>query len=313
MDKDLQWTVLSETERFCSFYPSDGNCMGIKFERPEKYETERFRVCSNIIQKVVEAVPRPDPTILIKAVAYLWSLPQVQHTFKKREVFSFIENMDHYLNKSDVIFGKGYEPTIQDTLKCRIRTTGLIEEKYIINDIQFNIFDCGGTRNERKKWIALFEGVSAVIYLAALSHYCRVLFEDECKNAMQESLQLFDEVCNAKWFKRTEIILFLNMNDLFRERLREGVSLSIAFGDDWKGPDYIPQQDDEEKDDQVFEECYKAAVDFIRERYEQLNRNPFKRIFVHITTSSDRDNIEKVFWDVQNIVVNSNFTRGGLL
>ena len=65
--------------------------------------------------------------------------------------------------------------------------------------------------------------------VAALSHCCRVLFEDECKNAMQESLELFDEICNAKWFKRTQIILFLNMNDLIRERLREGVSLSISF------------------------------------------------------------------------------------
>ena len=63
--------------------------------------------------------------------------------------------------------------------------------------------------------------------------------------------------------------------------------------------------DDEEKDDQVFEECYKAAVDFIRDQYEQLNRNPYKRIFVHITTSTNRENIQSVFWDVQNIVINT--------
>ena len=33
------------------------------------------------------------------------------------------------------------------------------------------LFDVGGQRNERRKWIHLFEGVSAVIFCVAISEY----------------------------------------------------------------------------------------------------------------------------------------------
>lgn len=33
----------------------------------------------------------------------------------------------------------------------------------------YRLFDVGGQRNERRKWIHLFEGVSAVIFCAAIS------------------------------------------------------------------------------------------------------------------------------------------------
>ena len=35
----------------------------------------------------------------------------------------------------------------------------------------YRLFDVGGQRNERRKWIHLFEGVSAVIFCAAISEY----------------------------------------------------------------------------------------------------------------------------------------------
>lgn len=33
----------------------------------------------------------------------------------------------------------------------------------------YRLFDVGGQRNERRKWIHLFEGVTAVIFCAAVS------------------------------------------------------------------------------------------------------------------------------------------------
>ena len=42
----------------------------------------------------------------------------------------------------------------------------------------------GGQRNERKKWIHCFEGVDAVIFVAAISEYDQKLFEDSTKNRM---------------------------------------------------------------------------------------------------------------------------------
>jgi len=39
------------------------------------------------------------------------------------------------------------------------------------------MFDVGGQRSERKKWIQCFEGVTCIIFCTALSDYDQVLFE----------------------------------------------------------------------------------------------------------------------------------------
>lgn len=41
------------------------------------------------------------------------------------------------------------------------------------------MFDVGGQRSERKKWIHCFEGVTCIIFCAALSAYDMVLVEDK--------------------------------------------------------------------------------------------------------------------------------------
>jgi guanine nucleotide-binding protein G(i) subunit alpha len=66
------------------------------------------------------------------------------------------------------------------------------------------MFDVGGQRSERKKWIHCFENVTAIVFLVAISEY------DQSINRMQEALVLFDSICNSRWFVRTSIILFLN-------------------------------------------------------------------------------------------------------
>ena len=48
----------------------------------------------------------------------------------------------------------------------------------------FRMFDVGGQRSERKKWIHCFEGVTAIIFCVALSGYDLVLAEDEEMNRL---------------------------------------------------------------------------------------------------------------------------------
>jgi len=45
---------------------------------------------------------------------------------------------------------------------------------------------------------------------------------------MQESLKLFDSICNNKWFTDTSIILFLNKKDLFEEKIKKS-HLTVCF------------------------------------------------------------------------------------
>merc|ERR1712228_724991 len=80
----------------------------------------------------------------------------------------------------------------------------------------YHLFDTGGQRSERKKWTHCFENVDGVIFVASLSHYNQMLFEDDSCNALDESINLFEEICNNQAFeKKTNMILLLNKKDLF--------------------------------------------------------------------------------------------------
>ena len=98
------------------------------------------------------------------------------------------------------------------------------------------MFDVGGQRSERKKWIHCFESVTSIIFCTALSEYDQVLLEESGQNRMVESLVLFESVINSRWFLRTSIILFLNKIDVFKSKLPK-VPLEKYFPEYTGGPD----------------------------------------------------------------------------
>lgn len=124
-----------------------------------------------------------------------------------------------YFDSIDRIAAHDYLPNDQDVLRSRVKTTGITETTFIIGDLTYRMFDVGGQRSERKKWIHCFENVTTILFLVAISEYDQLLFEDETVNRMQEALTLFDSICNSRWFIKTSIILFLNKIDRFKEKL----------------------------------------------------------------------------------------------
>ena len=56
-----------------------------------------------------------------------------------------------------------------------LRAAGLPGLTYIG---RIHMFDVGGQRSERKKWIHCFESVTSIIFCTALSEYDQVLLED---------------------------------------------------------------------------------------------------------------------------------------
>jgi hypothetical protein len=43
----------------------------------------------------------------------------------------------------------------------------------------FSVFDVGGQRSERRKWIHCFDNVNAIIFVMAVSEFDQVLLEDQ--------------------------------------------------------------------------------------------------------------------------------------
>ena len=88
----------------------------------------------------------------------------------------------------------------------------------------------GGQKSERKKWLNCFENVTAVVFVAAISEYNQLMYEDNSTNRLSESLQLFESICNSSYLTKTSMILFLNKCDLFAEKITTA-SLSVCFED----------------------------------------------------------------------------------
>ncbi|KAK3894606.1 hypothetical protein Pcinc_001654 [Petrolisthes cinctipes] len=224
----------------------------------------------------------------------LWNESGVQHCFSRSREYQLNDSASYYLNALDRIARPGYVPTQQDVLRTRVKTTGIVETNFSFKNLNFKLFDVGGQRSERKKWIHCFEGVTAIIFVVALSGYDLVLAEDEEMNRMIESMKLFDSICNNKWFVETSIILFLNKKDLFEEKISKS-PLTICF------PEYQGNN------------TYEDSANYIRMKFENLNkRKDQKEIYTHFTCATDTNNIQFVFDAVTDVIIKNNLKDCGL-
>jgi len=165
-----------------------------------------------------------------------------------------------------------------------VKTTGIVETTFKISGHDFKLVDVGGQRSERRKWLHCFQDVTAIIFCISMSEYDQMLSEDATVRRTDESMKLFEEICNSKWFGEVDIILFLNKYDLFREKIQVS-DLRQAF------PDYEGGLD------------LKKAREFIANKYLGLNHIDSKAIYSHITTATSTENIKDVFTDVTNIII----------
>jgi G-protein alpha subunit. len=229
----------------------------------------------------------------------LWTDPGILLAWKRRAEFQIVESVKYYFNEIDRIMLDDYVATQQDMLLARVRTSGIVTEKYVIDGKNFEMYDVGGQRNERKKWIHCFEDVTAVIFVAALSEYDQVLFEDTSTNRMVEAIQLFDEICNNKYFMKSNMILFLNKKDLFEEKI-----VSVHIGDQEAFRDFsMPLGSDE---------YYEKGVDYFLGKFISKNTNPDRQIYHHVTCATDSKNVEVVFDSCKDIILRGNLEDAGL-
>jgi len=224
----------------------------------------------------------------------LWNDRGIQEAFSRQAEFQLIDSAQYYFSNIDRIGASSFVPNEQDVLRSRVKTTGIIEIDFDVDSTHFRMVDVGGQRSERKKWIHCFQDVTAIIFCVALSEYDLKLQEDDTTNRMHESLKLFKEICNSKWFGDTSMILFLNKRDLFEEKIRK-VDLNVCFHEYRGGCNY------------------KNASTFIQERFIEQNENPQKIIYPHLTCATDTDNITVVFNAVKDIIIRKALDHAGII
>ncbi|KAF9080440.1 hypothetical protein BGX23_002157 [Mortierella sp. AD031] len=249
-------------------------------------ENEQYLPVFATMPRVGNEVPFPPQ--YKQALKALWKDPSVQKSYRLGHTYALADNVHYFFNSIDRIYEHGYLPDDSDILRCRVKSTGITETTFHIGNLTYRMFDVGGQRSERKKWIHCFEGVTAVLFMAAISGYDQCLVEDKDANQMQEAMMLFDQVCNSQWFTDTSIILFLNKTDIFREKLH--YSRVKDYFPDYEGPDTDVE----------------AATEFFRKRFIRLNRSEHKEVYVHYSDATDTDQLRNVMNSVNDIILARN-------
>lgn len=239
----------------------------------------------------------PIDTALGDTIKEFWADDGIQKVWDRRAEYQIVESVEYYFDRLDKIKAASYLPDKDDILYSRVRTTGIVTESYVINGTTFEMYDVGGQRNERKKWIHCFEGVTAIIFVAALSEYDQKLFEDTSSNRMVEALDLFESICNNVFFRDSSIILFLNKRDLFTAKIER-----VSIKDQPSFSDYTGKDND-----------YDDGVTYFVKKFTERKHNTEDAIYHHCTCATDTRNVRVVFDSCKEIIMKANLKDSGFL
>lgn len=240
-------------------------------------------------------LPQNFYTILTK----LWTSKETQNLIKSTKSSSFylMDSTPYFMDSKNlkrIFHSENYKPNLQDILRSRQKTSGIFDTYFDMgSNLKFHIYDVGGQRSERKKWIHCFDNVTLAIFCVSLSEYDQFLLEDKSQNRFQESLILFENIVNSRWFANSSIVLFLNKIDLFAEKLKIK-PLENYF------PDYTGGSD------------INKATKYILWRFVKLNRANLN-IYPHITQATDTSNIKLVFAAIKETILENSLKETGVI
>ncbi|XP_006461458.1 hypothetical protein AGABI2DRAFT_151207 [Agaricus bisporus var. bisporus H97] len=196
----------------------------------------------------------------------------------------------HYLKSIDRITKEDYLPTDDDILNCQIKPSGIAEVSFKVDDLTYRIVHMGRQDGAWRKWLHCFEGVRAIVFLVGLDEYDQWTVTDgdgeQSVNCIHEALDVFDLICNSKWFEKTSIILFLDDKNLTK-KLSEH-PLENFF------PDYTGGKNTD------------AAREYMLKRFVSLDKqdSATRQIHANFTNSNDTKRVEHMLTTMQEILLN---------
>ncbi len=265
----------------------------------------------------------------------LWSCDSIRQTAYRGTEYHLSDSAYYFFDRASVFRDKKYTLNDQDILRLRVLTTGIVETKFITHGINFHIFDVGGQRDQRKKWIQCFDDVTAIIFIADLSSFNRTLAEDNKTNRLVEALTVFNQIWNNRYLHHVSIILFLNKYDTFTEKISANVRLDEYFPAyrDYRRPEHmnhnfiVPGENEEVTRAKMFvlEEFINITRNISSESSEkQINQRNKPSIssgleeynkfcMPYFTCAVDTENIRRVFKSCRSILRKENIIKSGLM
>ncbi|KAI9314906.1 guanine nucleotide binding protein, alpha subunit [Dichotomocladium elegans] len=234
------------------------------------------------------------PEEVVNAIEELWLDDKTLDILERgSSQFYVMDPAAYFLADARRVSAPDYLPTVDDVLHARLKTTGISETYFLMGQLNVHMFDVGGQRSERKKWIHCFEAVTSIIFCVALSEYDQVLQEQTKQNRMVESLVLFESVINSRWFLRTSVILLLNKIDLFLKKIQR--TPLVRYFPDYTGGD-DPQK----------------GTKYLLWRFNQTNRMKIQ-IYPHLTQATSTSNVRLVFQVIGDSILKNSLKDSGIL
>lgn len=134
--------------------------------------------------------------------------------------------------------------------------------------------------------------MTAVLFCVSLNEYDLGLEEDGRVNRMHESLQLFQETCSSPFFAEASIILFLNKDDLFRDKIKK-VDLKCCFSD------YTGKNLCLINSHNLGGKNYEPALQHIKSKF----RSDLKTVYPHVSIATDTENVRFIFQAVLDTIL----------
>ncbi|KAH0825816.1 heterotrimeric G protein alpha subunit [Lanmaoa asiatica] len=233
---------------------------------------------------------------IAEAIHQLWKDPIIPKLMDHASEFYLMDSAVYFFTDVLRIGSPNYLPTESDVLRARLKTTGITETRFTMGQLQIHMFDVGGQRSERKKWIHCFESVTSIIFCTALSEYDQVLLEE--KNQASHPYVVCSRVLNYPFYQLPMVFedfhySVLNKIDVFKTKLPK-VPLEKYF------PEYSGGAD------------INKAAKYILWRFMQTNRARLS-VYPHLTQATDTTNIRLVFAAVKETILQNALKDSGIL
>mmetsp|Transcript_31392 Transcript_31392/g.60564 ORF Transcript_31392/g.60564 Transcript_31392/m.60564 type:complete len:312 (-) Transcript_31392:48-983(-) len=229
-----------------------------------------------------------------QSIDTFWKDEVIQQVYERGNEYNLLESAKYFI--ADVgartILPRDYVPDHEHCVHSRKATEAITEYTFfdsVKKMAKITLVDVGGQRDRRKKWIRCFEHVTCILFIASLADYDMNLEEDETRNRMYESIDLFYGVRNMEWFRNTPIVLFLNKHDKFLEKIEKK---ELPFVDYEGGNDA----------DKAYEYIESAF------RGDPADDD----MYVYKTVAVDKNNINKIWNTVRDVVTNKNMVDMGM-
>ncbi|XP_061892829.1 guanine nucleotide binding protein (G protein) alpha v1 isoform X4 [Entelurus aequoreus] len=141
--------------------------------KKNKIHARSILSCSQCMGDDQELLP-----FVAHAFCALWADLGVRAAASRGYEFELNDSALYFFENMSRIIAPNYVPTERDVLRVRVRTCGIIETQFQVNDVIFRLYDVGGQRSERRKWLRCFDCIQAVLFIVAMSSYDMSLPEE---------------------------------------------------------------------------------------------------------------------------------------